>query len=68
MVNGEIIERKKVGKVPDDKLNTYFGRFGITHRKLGLRLDVSTHDISVFHSGKHIKLMWSDTASIKETK
>ncbi|CAK6958437.1 inter-alpha-trypsin inhibitor heavy chain H3-like isoform X1 [Scomber scombrus] len=65
VVNGQIIGKKKV--VPDGKINTYFGRFGITHQNLGLRLDVSTQDISVFHNGKHIKLLWSDTASIKET-
>ena len=65
-MNGQIIGKKKV--VPDGKINTYFGRFGITHQNLGLRLDVSTQDISVFHNGKHIKLLWSDTASIKETK
>ncbi|XP_075951955.1 inter-alpha-trypsin inhibitor heavy chain H3-like [Anarhichas minor] len=65
VVNGQIIGKKKV--VQDGNINTYFGRFGIIHQKLGLRLEVSTQDIIVFYEGKRIKLLWSDTASIKET-
>lgn len=65
-MNGQIIGKKKVS--PDGNISTYFGRLGISHPKLGVRLDVSTQDISVFHGGKHIKLLWSDAASIKETK
>ncbi|XP_029288606.1 inter-alpha-trypsin inhibitor heavy chain H3-like isoform X2 [Cottoperca gobio] len=65
VVNGQIIGKKKI--VPDGNINTYFGRFGIIHQKLGVRLEVSTQDISVFHDGKQVKLLWSDTASIKET-
>ncbi|XP_042261664.1 inter-alpha-trypsin inhibitor heavy chain H3-like isoform X2 [Thunnus maccoyii] len=66
VVNGQVIGKKKV--VPDGNINTYFGRFGITHQKLGVRLDVSTQDISIFYNGKQVKLLWSDTASLKETK
>ncbi|XP_042261663.1 inter-alpha-trypsin inhibitor heavy chain H3-like isoform X1 [Thunnus maccoyii] len=65
VVNGQVIGKKKV--VPDGNINTYFGRFGITHQKLGVRLDVSTQDISIFYNGKQVKLLWSDTASLKET-
>ncbi|KAM7006172.1 inter-alpha-trypsin inhibitor heavy chain H3-like [Tautogolabrus adspersus] len=65
VANGQIIGKKKVS--PDGKINTYFGRFGIIHQKLGVRLEVSTQDISVFHHGKKIQLLWSDSASIKET-
>nr|XP_033483088.1 inter-alpha-trypsin inhibitor heavy chain H3a isoform X2 [Epinephelus lanceolatus] len=65
VVNGKIIGKKKV--VPDGNINTYFGRFGIIHQKLGVRLEVSTQDISVFHNGRQVKLLWSDAASIKET-
>uniref|UniRef100_A0A8P4G878 Inter-alpha-trypsin inhibitor heavy chain H3 n=1 Tax=Dicentrarchus labrax TaxID=13489 RepID=A0A8P4G878_DICLA len=65
VVNGQIIGKKKV--VPDANTNTYFGRLGIIHQKLGVRLEVSTQDISVFHDGKQFKLLWSDAASIKET-
>lgn len=64
VVNGQIIGKKKL--VPDGNVNTYFGRLGITHQKLGVRLEVNTQDISVFHDGKQVKLLWSDTASIKE--
>ncbi|XP_041800562.1 inter-alpha-trypsin inhibitor heavy chain H3-like isoform X2 [Chelmon rostratus] len=65
VVNGQIIGKKKV--VQDGITNTYFGRLGIVHQKLGLRLEVSTEDISVFYDGKQVKLLWSDAASIKET-
>uniref|UniRef100_A0A671VDM6 Inter-alpha-trypsin inhibitor heavy chain H3 n=1 Tax=Sparus aurata TaxID=8175 RepID=A0A671VDM6_SPAAU len=39
VVNGQIIGKKKV--VPDGKINTYFGRLGIIHGKLGVRLEVT---------------------------
>ncbi|XP_030585685.1 inter-alpha-trypsin inhibitor heavy chain H3-like isoform X2 [Archocentrus centrarchus] len=63
LVNGEIIGDKKIP--PDGKINTYFWRFGIVHQTLGVRLVVSTEDISVFQDGKQVKLLWSDTASLK---
>lgn len=66
VVNGQIISKHKV--VPGGPVKTYFGRLGISHHKLGLRLEVSTRDISVFHDGKRVKLLWSDAASIKENK
>ncbi|KAM7402532.1 hypothetical protein PAMP_017760 [Pampus punctatissimus] len=65
VVNGQIIGKKEV--VPDGNINTYFGRFGITHQKLGVKLEVSTQDISVFHNGKQVKLLWSDITFLKET-
>ncbi|XP_076607591.1 inter-alpha-trypsin inhibitor heavy chain H3-like [Chaetodon auriga] len=65
VVNGQIIGKKKV--VPDGHTNTYFGRLGIIHQRLGVKLEVSTEDISVVHDGKQVKLLWSDAASIKET-
>uniref|UniRef100_A0A674N538 Inter-alpha-trypsin inhibitor heavy chain H3 n=1 Tax=Takifugu rubripes TaxID=31033 RepID=A0A674N538_TAKRU len=34
---------------------------------LGVRLEVSTRDISVFYDDKHINLLWSDTVSLKVT-
>ncbi|XP_042358694.1 inter-alpha-trypsin inhibitor heavy chain H3-like [Plectropomus leopardus] len=64
LVNGEIIGDKKLP--PDGKINTYFWRFGIIHQTLGVRLEVSTQDISVLQDGKRVKLLWSDTASLKE--
>ncbi|XP_044205585.1 inter-alpha-trypsin inhibitor heavy chain H3-like [Thunnus albacares] len=63
LVNGQIIGDKKIPL--DGKINTYFWRFGITHQKLGVRLEVSTQDILVFQDGKRVKLLWSDTASLK---
>uniref|UniRef100_A0A671VD09 Inter-alpha-trypsin inhibitor heavy chain H3 n=1 Tax=Sparus aurata TaxID=8175 RepID=A0A671VD09_SPAAU len=55
VVNGQIIGKKKV--VPDGKINTYFGRLGIIHGKLGVRLEVSTQGISVFYDGKQVNLL-----------
>uniref|UniRef100_A0A3Q1AMC9 Inter-alpha-trypsin inhibitor heavy chain H3 n=1 Tax=Amphiprion ocellaris TaxID=80972 RepID=A0A3Q1AMC9_AMPOC len=46
LVNGQIIGDKKIP--PDGKINTYFWRFGIVHKNLGVRLEVNTQDISVF--------------------
>ena len=66
LVNGEIIGDKQIP--PDGKINTYFWRFGIIHQKLGVRLEVSTQDITAFQDGKRVKLLWSDTASLKGAK
>uniref|UniRef100_A0A667ZAV6 Inter-alpha-trypsin inhibitor heavy chain H3 n=1 Tax=Myripristis murdjan TaxID=586833 RepID=A0A667ZAV6_9TELE len=54
LVNGQIIEKKKVH--PDGKISTYFGRFGIIHQTLGVRLEVTTEDISVSQDGKQVKM------------
>ncbi|XP_049895012.1 inter-alpha-trypsin inhibitor heavy chain H3-like isoform X9 [Epinephelus moara] len=63
LVNGETIGDKKIP--PDGKINTYFWRFGIIHQTLGVRLEVSTQDISVLQGSKRVKLLWSGTASFK---
>ncbi|XP_028431392.1 inter-alpha-trypsin inhibitor heavy chain H3a [Perca flavescens] len=63
LVNGQIIGDKKIA--PDGKIKSYFWRFGIIHQTLGVRLEVSTQDISVLQDGKWVKLLWSDTASVK---
>ncbi|KAF7664516.1 hypothetical protein LDENG_00173350 [Lucifuga dentata] len=63
-LNGQIIGKKKV--VPDGHISTYFGRFGIVHQTFGVRLDVTTQDISVSYDGKHVKLLWSEITSLKE--
>ncbi|XP_061543153.1 inter-alpha-trypsin inhibitor heavy chain H3-like [Phycodurus eques] len=66
VVNGEIIGKKKC--VPDQKVNTYFGRLGISHKALGVKLEVNTQDISVFREGKQVKkILWTDFASLKDT-
>ena len=66
LVNGQTIGDKKVA--PDGKINSYFGRFGIIHKTLGVRLEVTTEDISVLQDGKRVKLQWSDTAALKGRK
>uniref|UniRef100_A0AAX7T731 Inter-alpha-trypsin inhibitor heavy chain H3 n=1 Tax=Astatotilapia calliptera TaxID=8154 RepID=A0AAX7T731_ASTCA len=66
LVNGEIIGDKKTP--PDGKINTYFWRFGIVHQTLGVRLEVSTEDISLFQDGKWVKLLWSDASQQKKKK
>uniref|UniRef100_A0A8C2ZI32 Inter-alpha-trypsin inhibitor heavy chain H3 n=1 Tax=Cyclopterus lumpus TaxID=8103 RepID=A0A8C2ZI32_CYCLU len=65
-VNGQILGDKKIA--PDGKMNTYFCRFGIEHRILGLKLEVSTQDISVLQDGKWVTFQWSETASVKGPK
>lgn len=66
LVNGQVIGEKKIS--PNGEVKTYFWRFGIVHKTLGVRLEVSTKDISVFQDGKWVKLLWSDTASVKGPK
>uniref|UniRef100_H3D0L8 Inter-alpha-trypsin inhibitor heavy chain H3 n=1 Tax=Tetraodon nigroviridis TaxID=99883 RepID=H3D0L8_TETNG len=63
LVNGQIIGDKKIP--PDGVINTYFYRFGITHRTLGVKLEVNTEVISVYQGGKWIKLLWSEASSLK---
>lgn len=67
-VNGQIIGKNIV--VPDGphKALTYFGRLGISHQKLGMRMEVSTQDISIFHNGKKVKFLWSNAASMKDSE
>ncbi|KAM9758866.1 inter-alpha-trypsin inhibitor heavy chain H3-like [Menidia menidia] len=64
VVNGQIIGKKNFS--PNGNNNTYFGRFGIIHQKLGIWLEIDIQDISVFYNGKQVKLLWSDTTSLKD--
>ncbi|XP_037304005.2 inter-alpha-trypsin inhibitor heavy chain H3-like [Pungitius pungitius] len=66
LVNGQTIGDKKIA--PGGKINTYFGRFGVAHQTLGVRLEVSTKDITVLQDGTQVKLLWSDSASVKGPK
>lgn len=66
VVNGQVIGDKQIP--PDGVIHTYFNRFGILHQALGVRLEVSTHDISVYQNNKWIKILWSEAASLKGTK
>ncbi|RVE72896.1 hypothetical protein OJAV_G00044670 [Oryzias javanicus] len=63
LVNGEVIGDKQIP--PDGRVNTYFWRFGIIHKALRVRLEVSTEEISVFQDEKLVRLLWSDTASLE---
>ncbi|KAJ8361111.1 hypothetical protein SKAU_G00176360 [Synaphobranchus kaupii] len=63
VVNGQTIGDKKVD--PGSKINTYFGRLGIVHQKLGLQLEVTTQSITVLQGGTQTSLSWTKTASLK---
>ncbi|KAJ8361118.1 hypothetical protein SKAU_G00176430 [Synaphobranchus kaupii] len=63
VVNGQTIGDKKVD--PGSKINTYFGRLGIVHQKLGLQMEVTTQSITVLQGGTQTSLSWSKTASLK---
>ncbi|KAF5904526.1 inter-alpha-trypsin inhibitor heavy chain H3-like, partial [Clarias magur] len=66
IVNGQTIGDKKID--PNNMMSTYFGRFGIIHAKLGIRLMVTTQDILVSERGKQAKFYWSDNTSVKGPK
>ncbi|XP_062401904.1 inter-alpha-trypsin inhibitor heavy chain H3-like [Sardina pilchardus] len=63
VVNGQTIGDKKVD--PGSKVNTYFGRFGIVHQALGIKLVVSTDGITVSLNKKTMKFLWSEPAVAK---
>ena len=66
MVNGQTIGDKMVA--PDGKVNTYFGRLGVVHQTLGVRLEVTTEYITLSQDGQKVKLQWSEQASLKGTR
>ena len=53
---------------PDGKVNTYFGRLGVVHQTLGVRLEVTTEYITLSQDGQKVKLQWSEQASLKGTR
>lgn len=63
LVNGQTIGDKMVA--PDGKVNTYFGRLAVVHQTLGVRLEVTTEDVTLSQDGGQVKLLWSDKASLK---
>ncbi|XP_056092678.1 inter-alpha-trypsin inhibitor heavy chain H3 [Rhinichthys klamathensis goyatoka] len=63
IVNGQIIGDKKV--IPGSKMHTYFGHFGIAYEKFGIKLMVSTKEISLSEEGKQTKLSWTNNRTIK---
>ncbi|XP_038668455.1 inter-alpha-trypsin inhibitor heavy chain H3-like isoform X2 [Scyliorhinus canicula] len=62
VVNGELIGEKKIEK--NVKMNTYFGKFGIVNTQMGVKVEVSTKMITVFHGVEKIIFPWSSTASL----
>jgi len=71
LVNGEIIAKKqKLQKqaAPDGKVNTYFGRLGVVHQTLGVRLQVTTEDVTLSQEGQQVKLLWSEEASLQSPR
>uniref|UniRef100_A0A671NGD0 Inter-alpha-trypsin inhibitor heavy chain H3 n=1 Tax=Sinocyclocheilus anshuiensis TaxID=1608454 RepID=A0A671NGD0_9TELE len=66
VVNGQIIGDKKV--IPGNKIHTYFGRFGIVHEKFGVRLMVSTKEISVSENEKQAKFSWINNKTLEGLK
>ncbi|KAK0140497.1 Inter-alpha-trypsin inhibitor heavy chain H3 [Merluccius polli] len=65
LVNGEIVAKKQNKAAASGQVNTYFGRLGVVHQTLGVRLEVTTEDISLSQDGQRVKLLWSDKASLK---
>ncbi|XP_073681767.1 inter-alpha-trypsin inhibitor heavy chain H3 [Garra rufa] len=63
VVNGQTIGDKKV--IPGSKMHTYFGRFGIVHKKFGIRLMVSTKEISVSEDRKQAKFSWNNNRTLE---
>ncbi|KAJ0023363.1 hypothetical protein NQD34_003262 [Periophthalmus magnuspinnatus] len=63
VVNGEIIGKNVAGD--EANMKTYFGRFGITHSSLGIKLEVSTQSIAVTQDGERVHLLWSNTTRVK---
>ncbi|XP_037535048.1 inter-alpha-trypsin inhibitor heavy chain H3 [Nematolebias whitei] len=63
LVNGEVVGDKMIP--PDGKISTYFWKFGIVHQTLGVKLEVTTQDISVYQDSNKVELLWTDTASLK---
>ncbi|XP_055503456.1 inter-alpha-trypsin inhibitor heavy chain H3-like [Leucoraja erinacea] len=62
VVNGQVIGYKKVEK--NNKLSTYFGKFGIVNSNMDLKMEISTQLITVFHGEDKTVFPWSATASV----
>ncbi|XP_038668467.1 inter-alpha-trypsin inhibitor heavy chain H3-like isoform X5 [Scyliorhinus canicula] len=60
VINGQLIGEKKIET--NKKINTYFGKFGIVNDKTGVKVEVSTQTITVFHGEDKIIFPWSATA------
>ncbi|KAM3914811.1 inter-alpha-trypsin inhibitor heavy chain H3-like [Leptodactylus fuscus] len=63
-VNGELIGNKKVDNVISNE--TYFGRFGIIHREMKIRIEVTTEKITILNHKDRKTFSWEKTKSISK--
>ncbi|XP_048404204.1 inter-alpha-trypsin inhibitor heavy chain H3-like isoform X2 [Stegostoma tigrinum] len=61
-VNGQLIGDKKVEN--NQKINTYFGTFGIENRKIHMKMAVTTEKINIYYNEEKIIIPWSTTATL----
>uniref|UniRef100_UPI00398EACDF inter-alpha-trypsin inhibitor heavy chain H3-like n=1 Tax=Pristiophorus japonicus TaxID=55135 RepID=UPI00398EACDF len=61
-INGQLIGDKKTEN--NQKLNTYFGTFGLENSKIGLKIAVTTEVITVYYSEDKTIIPWSTTATL----
>ncbi|XP_053724783.1 inter-alpha-trypsin inhibitor heavy chain H3-like isoform X1 [Synchiropus splendidus] len=64
LVNGQVIKKNKAS--PDGQVSTYFGRFGVVHWRLGLKMEVTTLGVSLFWDGRWTPFEWCNVASFTE--
>ncbi|XP_032893214.1 inter-alpha-trypsin inhibitor heavy chain H3-like isoform X2 [Amblyraja radiata] len=62
VVNGQVIGYKNVEK--NNKLSTYFGKFGIVNSNMDVKMEISTQVITVFHGEDKMVFPWSATTSV----
>ncbi|KAK1799552.1 hypothetical protein P4O66_000433 [Electrophorus voltai] len=63
VVNGQTIGDKKM--ISGSTTHTYFGHFGIIHEEFGIRVMVTTREITVSEQGKQKTILWSEMSSVK---
>ncbi|XP_076845336.1 inter-alpha-trypsin inhibitor heavy chain H3 isoform X2 [Brachyhypopomus gauderio] len=63
IVNGQTIGDKNLS--PGTTAHSYFGRFGIIHKEFGIRVMVTTQDITVSEHGNQGQVLWTQTSSVK---
>ncbi|XP_078065929.1 inter-alpha-trypsin inhibitor heavy chain H3-like isoform X2 [Mustelus asterias] len=61
-VNGQLIGDKKTEN--NQKLNTYFGKFGLENKKINMKIVVTTEMIAIYYREEKIIIPWSTTATL----
>ncbi|XP_041047540.1 inter-alpha-trypsin inhibitor heavy chain H3-like [Carcharodon carcharias] len=61
-INGQLIGDKKAEN--NQKLKTYFGKFGLENKKLNMKIVVTTEVITIYCSEEKIIIPWSTTATL----